>query len=581
MMETTAEPSVPPSMPPSVPSVVFWILDLDVGDLTLEIDNSEGLNVSTVNCSAIQIVRRALDTNHSGIECGSSPLLSGSMLTISLSFIDQYLLSIDSGIATNVSNTFLVIDQHHHIFNDAGSLLPISPASPLQAVMVIPDTTAPVLLSFELDLNVGLLILQFSEPVMVPNLAVSAITLQSASNASGTSYTLTGGYSASADAAALLQRITLSSQDLNAIKALTELATSNENTFLSVAPNLTTDYAFNEAIPVPSSDAVPVAQLTSDTTAPELISFTLDMDAAALALTYDETVNASSFDPTQITFENSPGSPSISFTLTSGVVSASSYTMLLVILSPEDFNVLASEDQLAVSAMTTYLLAASGVITDTSGNPSIAVTGVLVTVFTADVTAPELIMFTLDLSLSELNLTFSEPVDVDTFDSESLTLQSGPGSMSTMYSLTGGTVTVVGNITTVLQLTLSENDVVALNALPGLATEYNNTYISFPRALVADYNANPVIAVLPENPVQVSGTVYLSCSSLSYHTLLLFSMFYVTCCSLLEQCGHPTTALNGGVCVNGLCIYTYLCTASDCTVVGLCSFPSFSRCVLH
>ncbi len=106
---------------------------------------------------------------------------------------DQYLLSTDPGIATNVSNTFLVIEQHHQIFNDAGSLLTIPPASPLQAMMVIPDTTGPRLVSFTLDLDSGLLTLQFSELVTDLNAMPSAITLQSASNGTGTSYTLTGG----------------------------------------------------------------------------------------------------------------------------------------------------------------------------------------------------------------------------------------------------------------------------------------------------------------------------------------------------------------------------------------------------
>ena len=58
IMETTAEPSVATSVPPItlLPSVTSWSLDLDVGGLTLEVNNSEGLIVSTANCSAFQIV---------------------------------------------------------------------------------------------------------------------------------------------------------------------------------------------------------------------------------------------------------------------------------------------------------------------------------------------------------------------------------------------------------------------------------------------------------------------------------------------------------------------------------------------
>ena len=143
-METTAEPSVSTSVPPPtvLPSATSRSLDLNVGVLTLEVHNSEELNVSTANCSIFHIIQDAFVTNRSGIECSSAPLLSASSVTFNLSSNDQYLLSTDPGIATNVSSTFLVIEQHHQIFNDTGSLLTIPPASPLQAMMVIPDTTS-------------------------------------------------------------------------------------------------------------------------------------------------------------------------------------------------------------------------------------------------------------------------------------------------------------------------------------------------------------------------------------------------------------------------------------------------------
>ena len=633
IIETTAEASQPPF-------VTSWSLDLNVGVLTLEVNNSEGLNVSTVNCSAIQIVRKALDTNRTGIECSSTPLVSGTRVTIHLSFVDHYRLSIDSGIATNVSNTFLVIEQHHQIFNDAGSLVTIPPVSPLQAMMVIPDTTGPTLLSFDLDLNSGLLTLRFSEPVADYPALPSAITLQSASNGTATSYTLTGGILISQASKATLEVI-ISFEDLNAVKALLDLATSAANTFLSFtsnitrdyafneakpiassnavpvssfipdttppmlidfsldmntgelmltydeaisessfdpsaiilqstsngtatsytltggillsntstaslnveistedlnvikahfdlstliiflsfAPNIITDYALNKALPITSSDAVPVSSFVPDTTPPTLISFSLDMDAAELLLTYSESVNAFAFDPTQITLENRPVSPSISFTLTSAAVSAVSYTVLLVSLSQDDFFAIASENQLGVSLNTTYLeddffafayYYSPSSITDTSGNPSSPVTGLQATALTADQTSPFLLMFTLDLSLSELNLTFSEPVDVDTFYIKSLTLQSGPGTMSTVRTLTGGRVKETG-LNVILSLMLNESDVAALQALPELATKYNNTYISFPSVLVADYSENPVSAVLPEDPLQVSGEMNSYC----------------------------------------------------------------------
>ena len=548
-METTAEPSVSPSVPPPTlpPSVTSWSLDLDMGVLTLDVNSSEDLNVSTANCSAFQIVREAFDTNRSGIECSSAPLLSASSVTLTLSFNDQYLLSTDPGIATNVSNTFLVIEQHHQIFNDAGSLLTIPPDSPLQAMMVIPDTTGPRLVSFTFDLDYGLLTLQFSEPVTDFNAMPSAITLQSASNGTGTSYTLTGGILISHASKATLEVI-ISVEDLNAVKARLDLATSAANTFLSFTSNITRDYAFNEAKRIASSNAVAVSTLISDTTSPTLISFSLDMNTGQLMLVYDETIDASSFDPALIMLQNSAIAPSTLFNLTSGAVLSSNGPLLFVLLSEHDFNSLASERQLAVSRGTTYIQVAGGAVADIAGNPSIPVTGLQALIFTADMTGPLLVMFTLDLSLSELNLTFSEPVDVDTFDITSLTLQSGPGTMSTMYTLTGGTVRELGSVTS-LQLTLSGNDTGALQTLPELATDLNNTYISFPAELVVDNNGNQVSPVSPEHPLQVSGTVYSICfvsfCHIMHRTLLLAS-FMITSALLLSpfpELGCPSATV--------------------------------------
>ena len=517
IMETIAEASL-------IPSVTSWVLDLDVGVLILEVNNSEGLNVSTVNCSAIQIVRKAMDANHSGIECNSTPLVSGTKVTIRLSFVDHYRLSVDSGIATNVSNTFLVIEQHHQIFNDAGSLLTIPPASPLQAVMVIPDTTGPMLLSFDLDLNTGLLTLRFSEPVTDYLALPSAITLQSASNGTGISYTLTGGGLQSHASTGILE-VMINVEDLNAVKALLDLATSAANTFLSFSSNITTDYAFNEAKPITSSNAVPVSSLIPDITPPMLIGFSLDMNAGELTLTYNETIDTSSFNSALITLQNSAIAPSTLFNLTFSATSSLNGPLLLVRLSTHDFISLASERQLAVSSGTTYIQVAGGVVTDTSGNPSGPVTGLQALMFIADITSPLLLMFTLDLSLSELNLTFSEPVDVDTFNITSLTLQSGPSNMSTeSITLTGGAVKEIAGFTVVLSLMLNENDAAELQALPELATDLNNTYISLPSVLVADYSGNPVSAVLPEYPLQVSGEIFYSFCFSVLRSVLLFSL---------------------------------------------------------
>ena len=137
--------------------------------------------------------------------------------------------------------------------------------------------------------------------------------------------------------------VIISFEDLNAVKVLLDLATSAANTFLSFTSNITGDYDFNEAKPIASSNAVQVSSLIPDTTSPTWISFSLDMNTGERTLTYDETINASSFDPALITLQNSTVSPSTLFNLTSGVVSSLNDPLLLVRLLKQDFNSLASE----------------------------------------------------------------------------------------------------------------------------------------------------------------------------------------------------------------------------------------------
>ena len=353
-----------------MPSVISWSLDLDVGDLILEIANNESLNVSAINCSAIQIVGRAMDANRSGIECSSNPRLSGSSLTINLSFNDRYRLSVDFEIATNVSDTFLVIDEEVGIFNDAGNLLPISLSSPLQAITVIPDTTGPVLHSFDLDLNTGILNLEFSEPVTI--LRPSAITLQSSPTANSTSYTLTGGALLSEPSAASLQ-VALTDHDLNTIKALTDLATSVGNTFLSHTHNLTTDYALNEVFPVSSTRAIQTAGIIRDTTLPLLIRFSLDMNAAELKLTYDETVDVSTIDVTAVTLQSGPGTMSTMYTLTGGNVTGAASPIVSVTLAALDVAALMADSTLATELSNTYISFPPGVVLDYNGNPVVGI----------------------------------------------------------------------------------------------------------------------------------------------------------------------------------------------------------------
>jgi|GEM_PF-4757583 len=104
------------------------------------------------------------------------------------------------------------------------------------------DTHAPILSQWDLDYATNTLTLTFSETVKASTLTPTAITLQDAATAVS-SYTLTGGTTASADGLAIVLDLTLT--DVNAIKSMPGLAKTTANAFLRTTALLIDDIGTN------------------------------------------------------------------------------------------------------------------------------------------------------------------------------------------------------------------------------------------------------------------------------------------------------------------------------------------------
>jgi len=95
--------------------------------------------------------------------------------------------------------------------------------------------------------------------------------------------------------------IQLGTADLNEIKRLTELAISQNTTYLSVSSDGIADLSGNALDPVPPDNAQKADAFFEDLIRPSLVEFDLDMDNGVLILTFNETVDASSLQPMGIT----------------------------------------------------------------------------------------------------------------------------------------------------------------------------------------------------------------------------------------------------------------------------------------
>jgi len=106
--------------------------------------------------------------------------------------------------------------------------------------------------------------------------------------------------------------------DLNEIKRLMYLATSNATTYLQLTEYVIRDTAGNMNLP---ANATQVTRFSPDQTRPELLSFDLNLSQDVLTLRFSETVRASTLNPTQLTIVSGPSD--IRFTSTSASASTS------------------------------------------------------------------------------------------------------------------------------------------------------------------------------------------------------------------------------------------------------------------
>ena len=100
--------------------------------------------------------------------------------------------------ATSINNTYLSITSD--VTNDTSSnpAVPITPPNAIKASSFVLNTTPPMLLSFQMDLNKGQLTLRFSETVNITSLQLPYFTLlgtcsiNATNSTNSTNYALTG-----------------------------------------------------------------------------------------------------------------------------------------------------------------------------------------------------------------------------------------------------------------------------------------------------------------------------------------------------------------------------------------------------
>eukprot|EP00729_Bicosta_minor_P004230 gene4230-26965_t len=362
---------------------------------------------------------------------------------------------------------------------------------PKKAAKYTKDISPPTLTNFDLiqEGSTLKLILFFSETVSAVSIAPALITLQSSTSSPTFERALVATTVDASHADSDIITLIIAADDTDAIRALyaignpgqigSGLGRTRADTHLSMKRGSVLDMVDLENIAVDAGNAMAVQNYDVDLISPVISSFTLNMDAEHLILTYSEAVTAASLDATQLVLQNA-ADPSLSFAVASSGSTVLSSTQIQVDLTKTFANSLKRLDTLATGESDTYLSVSINLVQDTHANladPLEPTDGLQVSTYEGDETLAVLQFFDLDLSNSKLHLEFDEPVDGSTVDPSEIIIQGDvDGSSGTSYRLTGGNPELI--FARVITVDLTYADVTKLKHDTDIATAKETTFLS-------------------------------------------------------------------------------------------------------
>ena len=414
-------------------------------------------------------------------------------------FSDQYSQAYNGGMVAFLARNGLISDI-------AGNPMAATTTPFVFQNTTMTTSTTPSLTGFELDMNTGVMLLTFSEDIVVSSVS-GQVQIQNAAINPTQSYTLARNGTVSSTAISTVLSLTLDRFDLNNIKLLPFLGTSTADSFLLIMNGFGRD-TMNNAFNSTMNGPVQVTAYTRDTTPPLVSSFDLyNDDNVSMVLSFNEPVNFGTININLITLVSGPNSP-ISYTLTDGQYSdpTGSRLSFIFILSQRDVTAIRGVVGLADSASTTYVIAGRDMCRDVAGNimqqiPSSS--AIPVTTYIADTGAASLQSFNLDFNIGSLSLTFNDIVDVATVNVANLTIQNSSTSAANSYTLTASRMitTLSSNLITI---DLDFTDWNALRSDLNLATGQENTFISFPMTFATVVGGAPLQGIPSTNAQRVS-----------------------------------------------------------------------------
>ena len=444
------------------PQLISFSLDFNTGLLHLYF--SEILNSDAIYPELIQLRNSSNVSSEIPLTNSTYILLLTSESAILV--IEVYPLNEVKGSSIGLTSNSTFVNFNYGAVSDT-NLNPISEVL-LSSASLTPDTTPPTFVYFSLNLTSGLLVLVFDESISSNSLNTSGITLVSSPNSTSqnTSYTLTST-SLVISNDEQVTRVQLGAIDLNSIKLLDMLATSPENTYLSIEANSLSDLRNNFNLAVTISMAPNVHIFSPDLLAPILTSFNFDLNLGILTLFFSETVNTSTLNLTTISLQASVSSPDQIISISGGIFLSEPASSLNVTLIEYDLNLLKFSNQLATNSQNTFLSTLDNTVRDMNGIPMSPISrnaAVKVTQYISDTTKPFVQFAMFDMNSSVITLGFSETVIYNQIYPSFLTILSIfrviDNTTVDRFTLTSGIVSQINSSVVRIRIDVSDLDII-------------------------------------------------------------------------------------------------------------------------
>ena len=391
-------------------------------------------------------------------------------------------------------------------FADALGLTSIN--ATVQVTELTEDKTEPSLVQFKsFSFSDGIIVLEYNEVIDLQYVNFTDVRLQSNFEDVRNALTLQSGEILNAaDEYSTEVILQIANDVLNILKRDSVTCTTEglcwiryPDSFLRDARNNKVEEEMDGEINL----AARAIEIIDDMDPPNLVNFSVVVDENRVSLTFDETVATAEIKFTVITFSGGPSDTNVSYTLTDGtLLSVDSSDIVDFTLDPIDIIELKARDGLFSSVDDTYITFTGDFIEDQFSNainPRLLNSNALQAVnFTNDTISPIVVRFDLiNLDTNVIEISFNEPVDIDTINISRFAIAAGPEDGAIIYYLTGySSIRYVTSNRLTIAVGLNDIDIRAIKLNPVLATNVTTSYLDVNDSAIDDTTGIPNAALV-------------------------------------------------------------------------------------